>query len=220
MKNKYNKIFYEEYARQSIKHIFPNFYDNFKNIDKPDLQNIKDDIAIEVCRAIDDYDGNFLSFVNENIGSDKTDLELITDLCKRLKIKNIENAPFEIITINGTRIFSQNKGLINTSNWVKKVEILIKAKIDKIDIYTEKHQWKELGLYLFAGFTLNKYDFEPLYNLMFNKEKHFDFYIINCIDKMYKINKTKLIEEFEVSEDDLKYFKEKALQMINHSIVK
>ena len=55
---------------------------------------------------------------------------------------------------------------------------------------------------------------------MFNKEKHFDFYIINCIDKMYKINKTKLVEEFEVSEDNLKIFKEKALQVSNHPIEK
>ena len=210
-KNEYTKNYYERYAKLTLKYIYPDIYCKFEEKDSPDLQNPTSRIGIEVCRAISGYDGNFSSFVNENIHSDKTDEELTKSLCKRLKREYPREISFEIKTYKGMRMFSPHKGLVNTSIYIHKLETAILKKCEKIPLYNEKLKWTRLGLYLFAGFTLDEHDIKALTEKILKNNINFDLYIINCTCYLYVIYKDGTIKTFQISENDLKIIKTKAL---------
>lgn len=206
--NRYDKNYFEKYARLTIKYIYPYFEKNFVNGDKPDIQNIKENIGIEVCRAENDNDGKFNSFVNEHIKSDKSDEELNYLLCKRLKIKG--KFPNLIKTISGCRIFNQHLGLIDFDSYISKVIMCINNKNKKINIYNKEHVWKYLGLYIFAGVTFENHDIKNVISKIPKTKEHFDFYIINCMDTLYFIKYNGEFTSYKLSDKELSLIKTEA----------
>lgn len=207
--NKYDKKYFEKYAQLTLEYIYPTYFKNFFNADSPDIQNTINSIGIEVCRAETDVDGKYIAFVNEYIGSNKTDEELTNLLCKRLK-QDTKKTSFLIKTCGDSRVFSQHKGLIDFDTYVSKIICAIKKKNNKIHIYKEKHNWKELGLYLFANITFQDYDIRNIISQIPKTKNHFDFFIINCFEILYLIKYNGSFQKYDISQEQLSNIKSKS----------
>lgn len=202
---KYDKVFYENYARLSLKYIYSDVHD-FICKDKPDLQNLEKGIGIEVVRAITEDEGNYLSFINEIANKNLTVEQKEIRMAKRLH-KQKENISCEFF--NGGS--SPSKGLVTPSAYLENVLKWNKEKNTKISDY-KLGGWKQLGLYIFTFQDNTEQEIRTIIPKLCT-ESEFDFYIINAIDELYYIKKNQDYFKYLVSYDDMKFFKSEAFTL-------
>lgn len=199
---KYDKVFYENYARLSLKYIYSGVHD-FICKDKPDLQNLKEGIGIEVVRAITEDEGNYLSFINEIADKHLSIEEKEIRMSKRLHKKK-DNISCEFFNSGS----SPSKGLVTPLAYLDNILKWNREKNSKISDY-KLGGWKQLGLYIFTFQDNTEQEIRAIIPKLCT-ESEFDFHIINAIDELYYIKKNQDYFKYLVSYDDLKSFKSEA----------
>ena len=95
-----DKEYFENKAIELLREYFG--MQNFVNLDKPDLQNITDNIGVEVRRAIDTEDGKREGYVNANFTSQKPLEEKNEQLEKRKIMGKVLDLGFAHVLIPET----------------------------------------------------------------------------------------------------------------------
>ncbi len=190
----YNKMYYEEYARLTLKYIFPYPIENFVCADKPDIQNETDGMGIEVTRTekqelieIDAYGERFLH--------------------KKPTEKEIKQFGGQFFLKDGGTVcgYSAINGLFTPSDCIcDGVACALQKKKSKFNSYKS---FNKMGLYCFIGISIiDDVDLEKITELDF---KPFDFLLVNSLDAVYNIE-NKIVEKIDLT-DQLADIKKMAL---------
>lgn len=201
---KYNKTFFEHYARLMLIETYDPAYRGLSVSDKPDLQSAELDCGIEVTQAISETEGrcNF-------------------DVINRFKERGFgyEDIRFEVIrraseqTDRPVNIPRENR-LFDPDVTFNLVQERIVDKLEKLNrnyrIYTMN------GLYLFAETPLlSEFDIRLITTFIELAEEDyritFDLYFVDCIDLLYVYHSQKrTLRVIEIPTNRLKWFKEEA----------
>lgn len=204
-KNRFCKEYFENYAKLSLKYIYPQNHLNFKILDCPDLQNKIDNIGIEVVMAIEEYEANFYTFLNSEDYKILSVSEKNEKMQKRLKIKEKSKMPCEFYE-HGCSIVDNNE------SYFPKIEKTLEKKKDKYEQY-KSYGFDKVGLYIFSFGNLEKNEIiKPFYQII-TKYK-FDFYIINTFFNIYHIKPGFTCDSFEITNEDKKDFNKLSLKYI------
>jgi hypothetical protein len=165
----------ENYALKNL-HYYVDNAEAYIHKDKPDLQNFRDNIGIEVC---------------QNTTKNEQECRKIwNDICQleyeeAIKYPKINTPRFkgEIWNIgNGIKALSDSKGLVDFVTHVEVASKIILNKIHKLPTYN----FKTMGLFVWLNRAFNTSDVKKLFDFinsdMQEKDKHFDFYILDCSD--------------------------------------
>lgn len=198
----FNSQHLEYYALLTIEHLFPNSKKIYKLADKPDLQNIRDSIGIEVTSSAPE---NYRQ--NERYGEKLLGAKIAPIINKiqsfNGKVKIYDNRVFAI------QAFTDNKLKLFERNYVKEIDEILMKKSKKIKSY---QHFKTNGLYIFT-FTslLNKDEIGRIAQL---KSIHsFDFIILNCINKIYIIQNG-VIRQYQFTDEELINFYHKSVNNV------
>lgn len=169
----YDKYYFEEYARLTLKFVFPYPQENFFCADKPDIQNKIDEIGIEVTRT-----ESKTIIEREKYGS--------RFMGKKPTEKEIKNFGGEFLfhengTVHG---FSPTIGMTDPHVF-EDISFALKAKKKKFDSYIK---FKKMGLYCFNNWFDGKLDMNKILSL---DMLPFDFFIIICNDTIYMLENGK-----------------------------
>ena len=206
-KQKFSTIYDENYARLTLKYIYPHNFQNFVCADKPDLQNVSDKIGFEVARATSNYESIYNAFANlaqdNNMSyEDKKKLAM-----KMFHVQDEKDLPCEIYSFGS----SPSKGAISPTAFLEDIKERNRLKNLKIKNYNRTN-WNQLALYLFASIPFEEYEIKSILSELVS-DSDFDFYIINVFGDLYCIQKDTSYEKYTISEADLKIFKNEALSV-------
>lgn len=194
----------ENYARLTLKYIYPKTHFNFICDDKPDIQNNVEKIGIEVTIATSEHEAISNAFFNKICGKNLSIKEITQLALKMYHCKNKEELPCYV----NDGVFSPSKGLITPAAFLQNIINASKSKQAKMDNYN-KESWKQIGLYLFTLMYFEEYEIiSILPELVVSSD--FDFYIINVLGDLYYIHKNAKYNKYIISDDDLKIFKKNA----------
>lgn len=205
MKNRFCKEYFENYAKLSLKYIYPQKYQNFKVFDCPDIQNKIDNIGIEVVMAIEEYEANFYNFLNSENYNNLSVCEKNEKMQKRLKIKEKSQMPCEFYEY-GSSIVDNYKSCFS------KIEKALEKKKNKYREY-KSYGFDKIGLYIFSFSILEKNDFIKNFYNIFTKFE-FDFYIINDFHKIYYVKPCSNCISFNLTNEDMKNFNKQSLKKV------
>lgn len=197
---KYDKQYYERYALLTICDILKINVENFENSsDQPDLQNNFDSIGIEVTRAITDHEGYTNALSNKHFGQNKSGKAIKEEI---LASKQIFKGSIFVMD-NDVAVISPSKGLTDFNSHLETARRSIDIKSEKQKSYKK---FKKNYLYLFLGHSLfsKKMINEFLSNEI--QKTNFDGIMINCIDRIYFLEKSKF-KVFKINENELEYYK-------------
>lgn len=193
----YSKYYFEKYAQLTLKSI-DCIEGHFRLLDKPDLQNIKNSVGIEVVNVETQEEGNFRYLWNTHTGkelsSDTFQSLLVND---KLKQKVITGLPFMAAEVRTGEARDNIDEIINT----------IQNKALKFNKYK---QFNQNGLYLFDSHIWEEQMSEFQARVKQNKFP-FNFYILNLMDKLIFINDA-TIKRYDLTELQRKIFKRKSEQ--------
>ena len=187
----YDKYYYECFALLTLKYFWSGYEDGFENLDKPDLQNEKADIGIEVVQALSEEEGLYRSMLSKGYGTEETweeeaafefqgdeydNSKHIREIYKRFGEKlhklNKQEDGYKPFSMNGIYIYAEN------------------SKIEKKDILEMQPRFEQIQSRYMKGF---------------------DIIFINAIDKMYEIKGNRDIMQIEYDEAKLKKIHREAL---------
>ena len=178
MKNKPNEI--ELYAKNNL-HFYVENSERYEYKDKPDYQNIQDNIGIEVCYSILKKEAEC-----EDVWKKIVDFSclksraFLNDYCKKRKLylwdcggERKALGPFD-------GMISLDKSIENTKKIVlKKIKEKLKSySFDRVGLFVKLR-------YPFSLAYVQKV-FEKLNEELSVADRHFDFYILDCPDFGYK----------------------------------
>ncbi len=192
-----SNIYFEKYAQLTLS--LTDFGNSFLVADKPDLQDLEHNIGIEVVCVETPEEGIKRSVWNQFAGKGLTSNEF-RDKFEREDFRQSVIPDLEYMVMNGR--YGNAKTLI--------VEMLdfIRRKNKK---FTNYKQFEQNGLYLFNCHMFPE-QIGDLQQKIFKEDFHFDFYIVNLINKLYIIFKSGTIKEYNISHEQLKSFKQEALE--------
>lgn len=192
--NLYDKYYYESYALLTLKHFWKDFKEGFCNSDRPDLQNDKENIGVEVVQALSEYEGMCRSIENNNYGVSlpKEYFECVNRLDK---CNNVNRDRYHINEI------------INA----------VDEKLHKLNKHEDGYTlFKTNGLYVYAENSLLELDDIKDLQLIIRDiqsgfEICFDLIFINAIEKMFIINRNNIIEQCDFDKEKLENIHKEAL---------
>lgn len=204
MNHNLEKKYYEELAFNLLKAILDVDITNFNNYDRPDLQNVKDSIGIEVTRADES-----LGFYEQLERIDKVDADKTKQFNKKF-IKNggrvISKKEADCIGIECSFKLNENYVYIipcNNNNF-EKINEVIENKIKKINNNDNYKLFKQNDLFVFSHIRTRKELFQGELNkiteIQSKFEKKFDFIYIcltNCIVIFNLKNNSYNIKKFD-----------------------
>lgn len=207
---KYDKNYYEKYAKIILSKIVDSHYSKLTHKDRPDLQDLeKNKYGVEVTRGISENEGNFYSFLNDNMGEGK-------DKEKLLSIANKRKLDPWISQGDGFTAYSISHGLQDVNSYKKDTITYIEKKMIKLNKNYSLFNSNEL--FIFLNFSYNKRDIEEIIKKVnFEKyDKIFDKIYLLSYDTLFEYNRNKnSIEEYTISHEDL--FQTKRLAQSPHS---
>lgn len=195
---KYDKFYFEKYAKILLYKVINSDYYNLSIADKPDLQDLKENkFGVEVTRGINKNQGNYISFINENMGKGKSKEDLLHIANKR------KLAPW-ISQGEGVTAYAISQGLQdvnvlknNTSDYIENKII----KLNKNYLYFDSDE-----LFIFLNFDYNKRDIQEIINKVnFEKyDKTFDKIFLLAYNILFEYNKIEnCIKEHVISNNVL-----------------
>lgn len=189
----------EVYALLTIADILKLNPNDFVVSDKPDIQNHKDSIGIEVTRAITKHQGYTINLANDFFSVRKKKQNKVFEAKKYIE-EEYPNFEGNISIINGNiAAISPSKGYTFSENR------LIEAKNAIIKKEENKENYKLFDknyLYLFLYTTIfEKDEIEELLDIMIPLMSY-DGIFINCIDRIY-FHEIKDFSIFELSYNQL-----------------
>ncbi len=208
----YKKDFYEFYALISLINCYDrslsSLLDSNTSYERPDFQSYELDIGIEITEAITKKHGEERFIINEYFGKQLTGDEVKSKAEKRFgkKIKG------KISVFNSIAVYSEHRGLVNTSNYCDRITACVYDKTIKLnDGY---NLFNRNWLYVFAHTSiLNAEDMDLMVKKWkFSSKLSFDKIIINCVDKLYIIG-NQMIETIIINDESLKEIKSSSLNL-------
>lgn len=210
-----SNIYFEFYAREVLLDFFCDDLFGLQVKDKPDLQNKKADIGIEVTNVLLDNQLEALHLHDKIIDTkDKIDKEYT---CGRLKKIDAELLKYDgqIVGISYPASLVTSEPLIRATK--TKIGKLNKKDKDNVYFYTHFSHYR-----LFINTTLISDKRNYLNELIetanieqINKVRKFEtIYVFNNIDKLFECDLvSKSIYEYSVDNKQLKHYKETALRL-------
>lgn len=178
MKNKPNEI--ELYAKDCL-HFYVENSERYEYKDKPDFQNIQDNIGIEVCYSILKREAEC-----EDVLKKIADLSysksraFLNDYCKKRKLDLWDCG-------NEKKALSPYEGMIEFDVHINNTSKIILKKIQQ---KLKNYSFKTMGLFVKLRYLFSQEDvqkvFEKLNEELSVADRHFDFYILDCSDFGYK----------------------------------
>lgn len=210
---KYNKKYFEIYAKKTLEYCYNESWIKCFDVnkEKPDLQSETLNIGIEVTRALPQKNGKinsmFNKYVNKNI--------------KYSELKNkVESLGGTVYKIGKSTIMSPTQGLSDFKNHIDDLICAIKVKtIDKLPDYKI---FSKNMLYVFTHEALfTQADIENAFKILnlelLEYDLKFDLYFINCIDMIFVVDMNGVIlDEISISDEMLEKIKKEA---INESLL-
>ena len=193
--NKYNKYYYERYAKLTLENAFPKWKSHFLKVDRPDLQNETENIGIEVTSSTPAQIREAYSYGAKLLGR---------------KVSSEEEEKFwGNLFLTPERVafaYSATKGLVDSDISPQ----IISAIAHKRDVWIEKgyKDFQIRGVYVFIGTSI--IDEEMLEKV--EKSEAFSFFqiaFINAMDRIYYYQDGWKQKAF--SDEELAEFKKKAL---------
>lgn len=196
---KFNKAYYEKYALLTIADCLHLNADNFRILDKPDLQNDMDSIGVEVTRAITQNEGFTIALTNKHFGKGKSGKSIKQEIENEFPVFN-----GNVMVISGDiAAISPSKGMVDTQNHLVVAENSILEKLRKFKGYK---LFSKNYLYLFLETSI--FEDDEIHNFVerLTLKTKFEGFLINCIDKIhYYENGDHRV--FEISDNKLKEYK-------------
>lgn len=190
----YDKYYYESYALLTLKHFWKDFKEGFLNSDKPDLQNEKENIGIEVVQALSEYEGMCRSIENNNYGV---------------------SLPKEYFGYDN-RIDKCNNAYSDRDH-INEIINAVNGKLHKLNKHEDGYTiFKTNGLYVYAENSLLVFedvkDMLPIINdIQSGFELNFDIIFLNAIEKMFIINQNDIVEQCYFDDEKLENIHKEAL---------
>lgn len=180
MDPKFDTCFFERYAMVSLRSLLGNRYAHLVNADRPDLQDVKGGIGIEVTRAITEDKNVANSLINEMAG--RPVKEVNEDLLK------IQESGYSY----GLNM-SYSPGSNEYNYWALALPMkrILESKMWKINngFYGD---FKEFGLYVFTKYDLVADEVDEIIGFMMDAQQshevHYDHLFISQIDTFFDCN--------------------------------
>ena len=191
----FNHRFFEEYARITLEDIVPSIEGEFVVSDRPDIQNEKSEIGIEVTISIEQSIAEREAFGEKYLG-------------QKISPEIKERFQGELYTDNEKVIaYSPTKGAFIQDSY-KFVKESVKAKEKKAAQYRER--FSKVGLYVFcpSGY-IDEFDPTIIREECLSK---YDFLIINIGERIMAVSKTPLVPStvIKVNRERMRIYKQKA----------
>lgn len=177
MNTKFDTCFFERYAMYSLRSLLGNRYAHLVNADRPDLQDVKRGIGIEVTRAITEDKNVANSLINEMAG--RPVKEVNEDLLK------IQESGYSYgLDLN----YSVGSNEYNYWALALPMKRILESKMWKINngFYGD---FKEFGLYVFTKYDLVADEIEEIIGFMMDaqqsKDVRYDHLFISQIDTFF-----------------------------------
>lgn len=177
MATKFDTCFFERYAMYSLRSLLGNRYAHLVNADRPDLQDVKRGIGIEVTRAITEDKNVANSLINEMAG--RPVKEVNEDLLK------IQESGYSYgLDLN----YSVGSNEYNYWALALPMKRILESKMWKINngFYGD---FKEFGLYVFTKYDLVADEVEEIIGFMMDaqqsKDVRYDHLFISQIDTFF-----------------------------------
>lgn len=177
MKPKFDTCFFERYAMYSLRSLLGNRYAHLVNADRPDLQDVKSGIGIEVTRAITEDKNVANSLINEMAG--RPVKEVNEDLLK------IQESGYSYgLDLN----YSVGSNEYNYWALALPMKRILESKMWKINngFYGD---FKEFGLYVFTKYDLVADEVDEIIGFMMDaqqsKDVRYDHLFISQIDTFF-----------------------------------
>lgn len=177
MATKFDTCFFERYAMYSLRSLLGNRYAHLVNADRPDLQDVRRGIGIEVTRAITEDKNVANSLINEMAG--RPVKEVNEDLLK------IQESGYSYgLDLN----YSVGSNEYNYWALALPMKRILESKMWKINngFYGD---FKEFGLYVFTKYDLVADEIEEIIGFMMDaqqsKDVHYDHLFISQIDTFF-----------------------------------
>lgn len=177
MATKFDTCFFERYAMYSLRSLLGNRYAHLVNADRPDLQDVRRSIGIEVTRAITEDKNVANSLINEMAG--RPVKEVNEDLLK------IQESGYSYgLDLN----YSVGSNEYNYWALALPMKRILESKMWKINngFYGD---FKEFGLYVFTKYDLVADEIEEIIGFMMDaqqsKDVHYDHLFISQIDTFF-----------------------------------
>lgn len=170
----------ERYAKENI-HFYVDNPDKYIPKDKPDLQNEKDGIGIEVCYSILPREA-----ICENVLGKIYDLPY--SKAKTYLLKNSKKFLLDLWDCgNERKALSPFDGMVDFEIHIKNTSKIILKKIrEKLQHYL----FPKTGLFVRIKYAFNEDNVQSVFSLVCEKmsvtDRHFDFYILDCPKFGYK----------------------------------
>lgn len=167
---KYDTCFFERYAMITLETMLGKHYAHLVNRDRPDLQDEKHSIGIEVTRAIRENKNVAKALVNEMAG--KPILEIDQD-----DLNNISRSGYAYGLGDGSLVGSKEFEYWSLALPMKRI---IESKVYKVNngFYG---QFKEFGLFIFAKEDLNDEGVRQVMDFIIKEQQD----LTTCYDKLF-----------------------------------
>lgn len=205
---KYNKRYFEIYAKKTLEYCYNKLWENCFDVnkEKPDLQSETLNIGIEVTRALPQRNGKINSMFNKYINRNIKYSELKT---------KVESLGGSVYKIGKTTVMSPTQGLSNFKNHIDDLVYAIKIKtINKLPDYKK---FSKNMLYVFTHEALlTQADIEEAFKILnlelSEYDLKYDLYFINCVDIIFVVDMNGgILDEILVSDEMLKTIKKEAI---------
>ena len=209
------KAYFEYYAREMLVSLFPEEFYNLKKADKPDLQDINKSIGIEVTLALLDNE-LYAVALHDDIIEAKTETEKAR-IKERIKGIDVDLLEYDskIVGIGYPVSYVTSKPLISAAK--KKMDRLNNKGDDTLYEYFEFQHYR---LFIYTSNIREKRNYlDELVNTMADSQR-------NCVRKyevIYVFSEwfglwvcdlaTKQIYEYPVTDEQIKHFKLRALEL-------
>ena len=179
------KRYHEKLAQLTLPIV--EFNGNFIISDKPDLQDVENNIGIEVTSVESKEEGVFRALLVKHANQELTSNEFI-NLLKNPHFK-------QKVIPNNSRIVARVKSS-DINILIRQVFCSVCIKADKFENYKNFYL---NGLYLFDIVHFLPEHIQFIYDVLKNTTFPFDFYILNIGDKIYYMDK-KCLKEYYIKE--------------------
>lgn len=213
MKNKYDRLYFEEYALSSLILCYDEklkaFLEEGGHAHRPDFQNEELNLGIEVRRAITKQQGSNESIINDYFGKNYDPSFVLKE------IEKLKKKPGTFDIVNGT--LSWFSGYYDTKTLIDELQSSIVEKLQKLNsgYRVFLHNW----LYLFAGSSIiHETDITNLCNKKIEFYRiQFDKIFINCTNKIFILENYKLIQTIFLSDEELTQIKRRAFERVENN---
>lgn len=210
---KYNKNYFEIYAKLSLDILYDKNLSKLEKSESPDWIMKGNSFGIEITRATIEKWEKESNFITKDFGKGFSSKEIIKKINKQRKHK----IKGKLLEKNDTVCYSPTKGLYDLDIRLSKIISSInKKQLEKLPKYKEL---REYWLYVFAEVSLNLSDIENIKNNIIKEQgiRSFKKIFINCEDKIFLIENTEQTKEIIVNNEILELLKKESLKLSNYN---